>query len=596
MTSTAPPRATAAPGNAVRRLGRFQLLRLLVKSRLTMVWLVADPRSGQELMLVIPRQKPEPESALPRWLESARRAARLSHPGLAPVEAIDVEEDWPYIAHARGTAVLLSERIGRQGVPAGDLVQGIGPALEALAAAHEAGTTHGDLHAGMVLVPESGAFRLIGLGAAPLAPDAGTGTMAQRQRAERDVLAMGLVLHHALAGQPPLGDADLMSVALRLPPAGHEVVRLPRTDTQPIAEPLRAIVNRATDRQERQRYRSARTLARALAGWLKASSDADAGPLALLLDRLRIVGLLPAMAGGVQRARRLQLMTRERVDALAETVLEDIGLSVELLRATNLATRRVGARASNGTILTVRRAITMLGLDGVQRAAQALKPWPGPLGDAQAAELAHQMDLARRAGQVARWVRLPGYDGELVYLLALLQRLGRLVVQYHFPEEAAQIRRLMQPAPPAGRGQPDEPGMGEQAAGYAVLGIDIEALGQAVARFWGFDEQALQMMRRLAPDAPVHLPDTDAERLRQMASCANEVIDAQAGPAEGRAAAFVQIAGRYGRLLGVTPPMLQQYAQGIGPDDEDEPEPGPGAEGAPATASVAPSGQTVQRG
>lgn len=575
MTASASSTAAAVPAQAVRRLGRFQLLRLLAKTTRTMVWLVADPRSGQDLMLVIPRQKPEREAGSARWLDAARRAARLQHPGLAPVVAVDVEEDWPYMAHARGTAVLLSERIGRQGVPAGDLVVGIAPALEALAFAHEAGQDHGDLHAGMVLVPESGGFQLIGLGVAPLPPDAGQGGMARRQRAERDVLAMGLVLHHALAGQPALGEADTMLAADRLPPQGREVVRLPRTEIQSIAEPLRAIVNRATDRQERQRYRSARTLARALGGWLKSSSGGDAGPLVLLLDRLRVVGLLPAMAGGAQRARRLQMMDRERVDGLAEVVLEDIALSFELLRATNAVTRRVGARASNGAILTVRRAITMLGLDGLQRAVQALKPWPGPLGEPQAAELAHQMDLARRAGQVARWLRLPGYDGELVYLLALMQRLGRLVVQYHFPEEAGQIRRLMMPAPAARHGEPDEPGMGEQAAAFAVLGVDLEALSLAVARYWGFDDQAMLMMRRLPLDAPVHPPDTDVERLRQTASCANEVIDAQAGPAEWRPAAFVQIAARYGRLFDVTPQVLQQYALGIPPgepeDDADEP-------------------------
>ena len=59
------------------------------------------------------------------------------------------------------------------------------------------------------------------------------------------------------------------SVVGRLPPFGHEIVRLPWTTPHPIAEPLRAIVNRATDRQERQRYRSARTL-RARAGRLAA--------------------------------------------------------------------------------------------------------------------------------------------------------------------------------------------------------------------------------------------------------------------------------------------------------------------------------------
>jgi len=568
MPEAISPAAAAPSGQAVRRLGRFQLLRLLVKSARTMVWLVADPRGSQDLMLVIPRQKPADPASLAQWLEFARRAARLAHPGLAPVVEVDAEEDWPYIAHARGEAVLLSERIGSHGLPALNLMQAMVPAIEALACAHEAGHAHGDLHAGMVLASGEGGHQLIGLGA--MLPGPGAGPMAHRLRTERDVLAMGLVLNHALAGQPPLGEADAMAVVARLPPSGSEAVRLPRTDIQPIAEPLRAIVNRATERQERQRYRSARTLVRAVEGWLKAANDADAGPMALLMDRLRAVGLLPAMAGGLQRARRLQTMDRERIDQLAEVVLEDIGLSLELLRATNVATRRVGARASNGTILTVRRAIAMLGLDGVARAARSLKPWPGPLGEPQADELARQMAIARQAGQVARWLRLPGYDGELVYLLALMQRLGRLVVQYHFPEEAAQIRRLMRPAPAARHGESDEPGMSEEAAGFAVLGVDTEALGLAVAKYWGFDAQALSMMRRLSLDAPVHAPANDLERLRVTASCANEAVDAQVLPPHARPAAFAQVASRYGRLLGVTATSLQRMAAGIAPASADQ--------------------------
>jgi hypothetical protein len=41
-------------------------------------------------------------------------------------------------------------------------------------------------------------------------------------------------------------------------------------------------------------------------------------------------------------------------------------------------------------------------------------------------------------------------------------------------------------------GEPEEPGMSEEAAAFAVLGADIDAIGQAVARHWGFDEAMLK--------------------------------------------------------------------------------------------------------
>ena len=51
MAAPLPPRSTA---QAVRHLGRFQLLRLLGKSVRTMLWLVMDPRAGQEMVLMLP--------------------------------------------------------------------------------------------------------------------------------------------------------------------------------------------------------------------------------------------------------------------------------------------------------------------------------------------------------------------------------------------------------------------------------------------------------------------------------------------------------------------------------------------------------------
>jgi len=567
MPAAATP-SKPASAQAVRCLGKFQLLKLLCKTGATMQWLVADRTTHREFVLVVPRQQPQDAEHMAHWLNAARLAAQLEHPGLLAPAEWGEQEGWPFLAYDRAAGSLLLERLDSHGMPVAQLVPGVVRLLEGLASAHDAGLPHGDLHLGMVLVPDNGApLRLIGLGAVLGGLDQGVGTALHRQACERDVLCAGLLLHHALVGRPALAEPDLMSAAQRMAPHGQEVVRLPFSDVQALAEPLRAIVNRATERQERQRYRSARTLVQALVGWLQAAED-KAGPLALLKDRLPLFGLLPAMPGGTQRMRRIQALEKQRLDQIATVVLEDLGMSLELLRAVNAANRRVGAAVDNGPILTVRRAIEMLGMDGLRRAGRALKAWPGALNAARAADLAQQMALARRAGQVAQWVRPAGYDGELVFLLAVLQRLGRLLVQYHFPDDAAQVRRLMQPLPSDRSGQADEPGMSERAASYAVLGVDLEDLGLALARYWGLDDEAIGMMRRVSADATVHLADSDAERLRQAASCGNEAVDAQQLPPARRAAALHQVAQRYGRALQLSFDELQRYAAGTAPEQE----------------------------
>ena len=233
-----------------------------------------------------------------------------------------------------------------------------------------------------------------------------------------------------------------------------------------------------------------------------------------------------------------------------------------MLRLVNTAQVRGAQVSGSGPVLTVRRAIAMIGLDGVRRAALALRDWPGPLGDAGAAELQRLIDRCKRAGRIALILRPPGYDAEVVYLVTLLQNLGRLVVQYHFADEAQQIRRLMQPAPPAREGEPEEPGMTEESAAFAVLGADIEALGAAVARHWGLDDSVLEMIRRQPVATAVRSGDTDDEMLRSVASCANEAIDALALPAHRVQGALQRVVQRYGRVLEVGLRDLQAALQG----------------------------------
>jgi len=164
---------------------------------------------------------------------------------------------------------------------------------------------------------------------------------------------------------------------------------------------------------------------------------------------------------------------------------------------------------------------------------------------------------------VAQVLRPPGYDPEVLFLLTMLQNLGRLLVQYHFPDEAEQIQQLMRPSPPPAdspQGTPDHPGMSEEAAAYAVLGVDVESLGSAVARHWGLGDEVQQIIRRLPRErGAVRTPVGDADVLRTTASAANEAIDVVSMlPVDRVSQALAAVAQRYGRALSVDTRGLQQ--------------------------------------
>jgi non-specific serine/threonine protein kinase len=573
--------ATPARPNPNRSFGRYELRQLLGKSVGTMAWLAFDPRAQQEVMLTLPRVQPADAQALDLRLRDMKQAARLSHPNLAHATEVGVQDHWPYVAVDRALGITLDEWLVAHPREAptvlADLVCQL---LRGLAFAHEAGVVHLDIQAHHVLVSEQGVVRLAALGACeePAHPPAADGASsrampldpgslrAQRDHARRDVLACGVLLHRLLAGAAALDEPDIGLVLERITPPGRDFVRLPWTTPQPIPEGLRAIANRCTATQERQRYHNARTLLRALEGWREADAAADSGgPLALLLDRLRTVGHLPATPGIGSRIGKLMTAEGQRTDEIADALLNDMALGFELLRIVNSAQVRGTQVAGNGPVLTLRRAIALIGVEGVRQAANGLRPWPGPLNEAGATAMQRLMSRVRLAGHAAQALRPAGYDAEIVFLVAALQNLGRLLVQYHFPEEAEQIRQLMQPAPPPAHAEPgakDQPGMSEEAASFAVLGVDVEALGLAVLKHWGLGDQMHQMARRTATAKPVRRPDNDTEMLRVVASAANEAVDAMLLPPTKVAPALMNVAQRYARVLELSPRDLQEALQG----------------------------------
>ena len=293
-------------------------------------------------------------------------------------------------------------------------------------------------------------------------------------------------------------------------------------------KPLRAIANRSTAGQVRLRYRSARTFLGALDGWREAAPETG-GPVALLLDRLRTRRPPAGAAGLAARVQRVTAIESQRTDEIARYLLPDLALSFELLSTLNSAQVQGTQIAGNGPVLTLRRVVALIGVNGVREAANSLRTWPGPARRGTAPQaLRATIDRVRLAGHVAQALRPAGYDGEVVYLIAVLQNLGRLML-------ALSLRRRGRADPAADaagrrgprRGDdvaPEQPGLSEERPA-SRCSASRSSLRHAVARM-GLGDEILHMIRRLPADAPVRKPDGDAELLRIVASAANEIVEA----------------------------------------------------------------------
>lgn len=562
----AQPPQTAAP----RLFGRLELRQMLGRSLASSTWLAWDPRLQQEVLLCVPRVQPVHDREREEWTQDVLACARLKHPHLSETMDVGSHDGWPFVTCVRDGGQTLVERL-QSGPPPSpqEVAVWLTEVLEGLACAHDGGAVHLDVGLHTVLIDKTGHAQLFGLSVGLQAQQPGQGAravrarQAVRQQAERDVLMAGLLMHRLLANQPALDDPDLCSAAARV---GREIVRLPWTTPHPVPETLRAIVNRATDRQQRQRYLSARTLLSALQGWITTQSEESGGPLSLLLDRLNSVGALPGRPG-TERALLASLSAESlRVDDFVDVVVKNPALVWEMLRTVNTASYR--SPGGDDGVTTLSRAVLLLGQAGIRKVAASVRPWPGALGaqsslsaetgQATVAALDEELRRACLAGAIARLMAPFSISDEEASLAAMSQRLGWLLMRYHFPEEAAQIHRLMQPSTPSEPGEAQTPGMSGEAAASAVIGVELGPLALAVLRHWGLHERIVQAAQPYPISKPVRTPVGPDTTLRTVASLANEIVDAQMLEPQKANAAMHQVYVRYARALALVPKECEQ--------------------------------------
>ncbi len=557
MSQDAAATAATSP-KPTQTFGRFELRQQLTKTEALFSWRAFDTQLHCEVILCQPRKPLVKKQDQELWSQDATKSTKLKHPRLANILEAGQIGGQAFMSYSLDGGTSLVERLapGQSQVSVIDIVTWTADILDALAYAHESGLTHRDLGLVSVLIDPSGRAQLVGLGAAvnegaPTDHLSSAALQKHRSDAEVDVLLVGLLMYRLLAGAPAMEEPDLRKAATRI---GTEIVRLPWTTPQPVPETLRAVVNRSTDRQHRQRYLNARTLLSTLEGWLKVNGKGSVDPLALFLDRINSVGHLPSR-DPVQGAYTKMLAEGLRVDDVVDMMVLEPALCWEMLRVVNKARHQSGSEEGTNSLS---RAVVLIGQQGLRQVCGSLRPWPGVLTAASSLQgaasgksaidvLQKEMKLACVVAMIARWLRPFNIGDDEVMVAAMSQRLGRLLIFYHYPEESAQIANLMAEAPSAEPGGKPTPGMSCEAATGAVLGINPDDLTVAVLKHWGYPDALLNAARPLGMAASPKRPESPADWLSTVASMANELGALAAMNAEARSKAWVQILSRYAR-------------------------------------------------
>ncbi len=515
-------------------LGRFELRKVLGRGAQSTVWLAFDPRMEREVAIKVMRAQQGPDTrALTQWLDEARSVGRVKHPNIVPVYEADIHNQHPYLVFEYIAGTTLDHRLKASGAMAPQQAVAIMmDVLDAVAVAHVAGVIHRDLKPSNILVDTVGHARVMDFGIAarvsdaqgtePVVASGGTPGYLSPEAANgaapavsMDIFSAGVVLAELLMGRPLVDEPDPYRAIYR---AAHEQLVLPVDLSAEVDDRLRAIVMRALAQDPQQRFLTARAFLEALDQWARPaaaeSPEAGAGgssTLEFLLRRMRHKSDFPALSDSVVRIQSMATSETESVNSVTNEILKDVALTNKLLRMVNSA-----HYAHRGSINTVSRAVNLVGFNGIRNMALSLVLLEHMQDKAHAGQLKQEFLRSLMAGSIGGELCPVANEGEEAFIGSMFQNLGRLLVQFYFPEEAGQIRHLVQ-----SRREP----VSESAASVSVLGLSFEDLGLGISKSWGLPQSLQRCMRKPVGAVPSRAPSDAGERIRWIALASNEIAD-----------------------------------------------------------------------
>src|SRR5207244_1946363 len=249
--------------------GRYSLERELGRGGMGVVYLAREVRLDRPVAIkLLPPVRAGDERLRERFLREARTAAKLSHPHIIPIFAVDEVDAFVFFAMAYVAGETLTERVGRRGrlapSEAGRVLREV---AWALAYAHSQGLVHRDVKPDNIMLEEATGralvadFGIAGLvrGAAGLDGGEVIGTpefmspeqaLGEHVDARSDLYSLGLVGFFALSGTLPFEGEKATEVLAKqvtepAPPLASVAPGVPRRIAQAIDRCL------AKDRDDR---------------------------------------------------------------------------------------------------------------------------------------------------------------------------------------------------------------------------------------------------------------------------------------------------------------------------------------------------------
>jgi serine/threonine protein kinase len=276
-------------------LGRYCVEREIGRGAMGVVYRARDPKIDRDVAIKtisLAGQDLDDELGYrERFLQEARAAGRLSHPGIVAIfDALeDAESREPFLVMEYVGGEPLSKVLREAGgkLPAEDALHFALEIAEALAYAHSHGVVHGDIKPANILITEDGHAKVADFGVARFNHGLVTNTgkifgspayMAPEQLsggapdARSDLFSLGVMLYSMLTGFRPFQGNTAETVCFKV----MNVEPVPVTSFQAGLEPgLDRIVSRAIAKDPRDRYQSGSEMAEVIRAFVQSTSSPD---------------------------------------------------------------------------------------------------------------------------------------------------------------------------------------------------------------------------------------------------------------------------------------------------------------------------------
>jgi eukaryotic-like serine/threonine-protein kinase len=239
------------------RIGKYEVGTQLGNGAFGVVYNGRDTELGREVALKVLREShAADDSVVARFLQEARAAAAIRHPGIAAVYDAGVVGGRAYLAMEllRGTS--LTQHLRARGrLDASEAIDIARQLASVLQAVHEAGIVHRDLKPDNVFVLPGNRVKLLDFGIAKLGASVHTqteivlgtprymspeqGRSSAKVDARSDIYALGCMLYELVCGSAPFAHSDPFEVI-----AQHQYVRprSPRAVVPSVPEALERLI------------------------------------------------------------------------------------------------------------------------------------------------------------------------------------------------------------------------------------------------------------------------------------------------------------------------------------------------------------------